>query len=159
MPLTLPSRDNLPFSTLMKVDFNYFSCKGSVKEFFLYRCCLITASPIHKILQELGFPTTKLSLSTGKELVTNNLFHNCEIAFLSFLEHYFFAYSWNWSSAPLHKKNKQKTSLQFFFWTLEEKVGDFGEIYWFSFYLVWNVTFKFTPSNSCLHLSLHCTRN
>lgn len=116
-----------------------------LKIFFLSCCCLKTVSPIHKILQELGFPTTKLSMSTGKELVTNNLSHNCEIAFSSFLQHYIFAYSWNWSSVPLHKK-QTKNLFSNFFLIFRKEGWRFGEIYWFFFHLVWNVTFKFTPS-------------
>jgi len=35
------------------------------------------------MLQELGFPTAKLLISTGNELVSSNMYHNCEIIFYS----------------------------------------------------------------------------
>lgn len=144
-----------------KWTYNYFFCKGSVKDFFLSCCCLKTVSPIHKILQELGFPTTKLSMSTGKELVTNNLSHNCEIAFSSFLQHYIFAYSWNWSSVPLHKK-QTKNLFSNFFLIFRKEGWRFGEIYWFFFIWCGMSLSNSHHQNSkvfCLHLSLHYTRN
>lgn len=58
---------------------SFFFIKGSIKN-FLFCYWLETVSSINKILQELGFPTTKLEFQQKR-----NMFHNCETAFLPFL--------------------------------------------------------------------------
>lgn len=94
---------------------SFFFIKGSIKNFlFCYR--LETVSSINKILQELGFPTTKLEFQQKR-----NMFHNCETAFFPF-----------YSVRLLHTletghqlsfiKNKQKTPPQKAL-NLQEEVG------------------------------------
>lgn len=96
----------------------------------LFCCCLITVPPVHKILQALGFPTTKLSMSTGKELVTSNLFHNYEIAFLFLSTALHFCILWEQVVSSPSLKKPKKFLLNFFF-NFRREGWRFGEVYCF----------------------------